>query len=194
MKKLNAMAICGILILLLLGCSINETAPQNPYRPVSYKNEVFEDGVMTEWILEEYQYDENGFQTGSRHYLYGILEETYIYENDAFGNILKVTKMSDDKTTVFDHKLTLDDHGRVLLEESYLDGVLCYTLEYTYDKNGNLTSEIYTTIENGIADAVRNKEMTYNRKGELIQEIRYQKDGSYIQHDYEDGKETNAYH
>lgn len=192
MKKQISLILIILLSLSFYGCSSKTESPKNPYRPVSYKSEVIRDGVLTEWILEEYQYDENGFQIGSLQYLYGILEETYIYENDEFGNILKVTSISDGKTTVFDHNLTLDDYGRILLQEVYTDDVLCYTMAYTYNKNGNVTSEIYTTMEDGAAEVIRNKEMTYNRKGERIREILRKADGSYIRYDYEDGKEVKA--
>jgi len=194
MRKLISVILSILLSLSLFGCSSKSETLENPYRPISYKSEFFEDGVLTGWDLAEYQYDENGFQTGSQEYRDGILKHTYIYENDSFGNILKVTSISDEKTTVFDHKLALDEHGHVLLQEAYTDGVLCFTLEYTYDKNGNVTSEIYTTMEDGNGEVIRNKEMTYNRKGQLTREIHHKKDGSYILFDYEDGKEIKASH
>ena len=191
MKKLTCLLLCTFL-LSLCACSAEDTGPENPYRAVSYKSEFLEDGVVTGWDLAEYQYDENGYKTESREYRDGILTQTYIYENDAFGNILRVTSISQDKTAVFDHKLTLDDHGRVLLEESYTGGTLCYTLEYAYDKNGNMTREVYTTMEDGVADVIRDREMAFDRQGRLIREINHEQDGSYLLYDYEDGKQTKT--
>lgn len=181
-------------LLLLSGCA-KTAEPKNPYRAVSYKSESIENGVVTFWDLAEYEYDENGYQTEFREYRNGILTQTNIYENDTYGNILRVTIISDGKTTVFDHNLVLDDTGRILLQEACSDGVLIYTMEYTYDKNGNATSEIYTSMNDGIAEIIRNKEMTYDHKGQLIREIHHNQDGSYLLHDYEDGKQikTSSY-
>ena len=178
-------------LFLLCGCAKTEE-PGNPYRAVSYKSETIENGVVTFVDLAEYDYDENGYQTEFREYRNGVLTQTNIYENDTFGNILKVTSISDGKTTVFDHNLILDDDGRILLQEASSEGVLLYTLEYTYDKNGNKTSEVYTTMKEGIAKIIRNMELTYDRKSQLIREIHHNKDGSYLLNDYKDGKQIKT--
>lgn len=192
MKNRIALILFLLFILSLQGCAVQTESPENPYRPISYKSEFFENGIVTSSYLSEYQYDENGFLAGTLEYRDGILNQTYIYENDTFGNILKVTSISDGKTTVFDHKLTLDEHGRVLLQEAYSEDVLFYTLAYTYDKHGNMTSELYTTIEDGAAEVIRSKEMVYNRNGVHVQTILNKMDGSYIRYDYENGKEIKA--
>lgn len=178
-------------LLLLCGCAKTQE-PENPYRAVSYKSETIENGVVTFVDLAEYDYDENGYQTESREYRNGVLTQTNIYENDTFGNILRVTIHSDGKTTVFDHNLILDDDGRILLQEASSEGVLLYTLEYTYDKNGNKTSEVYTHMEDGTPEVIRNMELTYDRERKLIREIHHNQDGSYLVNDYEDGKQVKT--
>lgn len=189
MKKLTVFLLS--VLLLLSGCAKTEYS-ENPYRAVSYKSETIENGVVTFLDLAEYEYDENGYQTEFREYRNGILTQTNIYENDTFGNVLSVTVISDGKTTVFDHNLVLDDTGRILLQEVCSDGVLIYTMEYTYDKNGNMTGEVYTTMNEGIEETIRNKEMAYDHKGQLIRETHHNQDGSYLLHDYEDGKQVKT--
>lgn len=189
MKKMTIWLFAALL--LLCGCDTT-TESENPYRAVSYKSESIENGVVTFVDLAEYEYDENGYQTESREYRNGIPTQTNLYENDAFGNILRVTTISDGKTTVFDHNLTLDDDGRILLQEAWSDSVLLYTLEYSYDKNGNKTSEVYTHMENGTPEEIRNMEMTYDGNGKLLREIHHNLDGSYLLYEYEDGKQVKT--
>lgn len=192
MKKQICLILSILLCFCLYGCSVQPETPENPYRAVSYKSETIEDGVVTFVDLAEYDYDENGYQTEFREYRNGVLTQTNIYENDTFGNILKVTSISDGKTTVFDHNLILDDDGRILLQEASSDGVLLYTLEYTYDKNGNKASEVYTHMEDGTPEIIRNMELTYDRKGQLIREIHHNQDGTYLLYDYEAGKQVKT--
>lgn len=192
MKKPLALLLSAILSLSLWGCSSEVEEQKNPYRPVSYKSEIFQDGVLTSYDLTEYHYDEHGFLSESLYYEGDVLKQTNIYQNDDFGNILTVTSISDDNTVLCENKLTLDDQNRVLRQEDYKDGVLSYTMEYTYDKDGNVTSEIYTVMKDGVEDHVRHKEMTYNRKGELIRTILRQRDSSYFRYDYENDRQVKV--
>jgi len=192
MKKMLILALSATLSLSFWGCSQKAEDPENPFRPVSYQNEFFENGVLTSHDRTEYHYNEQGFQTEGLMYENGVLMTTKQYEHDAFGNILRVTSTSEDGTTVHDINLTLDDQNRVLRSEESVDGVLSYIMEYTYDKNGNVLTETYTVMDNGVEDHVRHREMTYNRKGELIREILRSQDGTYTRYDYEDGKEVKA--
>lgn len=192
MKKLFALLLCAVLILCLCACSSKPEEQANPYRPVSYRNEYFENGVLTSQDLTEYRYDEQGFQIEAVYYEDGMQKRTNLYENDAYGNVLKVTSITDTSANLYENKLTLDDQNRVLRQEEYVDGVLSSTMEYSYDNQGNIASEIYTIMEDGTVTHVRHREMTYDRKGNLLREICTLNDGSYIQYDHKDGRRVKS--
>jgi TusA-related sulfurtransferase len=178
----------AVLCLAFRGCSQKTEEPENPFRPVSYQNEFFENGVLTSHDRTEYHYNEQGFQTEGLMFKNGVLTTTKQYEHDASGNILRVTSTTEDNTTVHDIHRTLDDQNRVLKTEESVNGILSYIMEYTYDKNGNVLTEIYTAMGSGTVDFIRHREMTCNRKGELIREILRNEDGTYTRYDYEDEK------
>lgn len=192
MKKILVLGLTALLSISLCACSKAEETFENPYRPVSYLNEYFQDGRLTGSDLSEYIYSENGLLIQSLLYKDGILASTNTNEYDEFGNLLRCTSESGEKTIIYENKLTLDDQGRILRQEDYKDGVLCSTLEYSYNKKGNVMSEIYTVLKVGKTDHVRHREMTYDRTGQLIREILRNIDGSYIRYDYEDGREVKA--
>ena len=192
MKKLLTLTLSAALCLSFLGCSQKAEEPENPYRPVSYQNEYYDNGSLTSLNHTEYRYNEQGFQTEALMFENGVLTTTKQYEHDALGNVLRVTSISEDAAEVHDINYTLDDRNRVLKMEESVDGVLSYIMEYTYDKNGNVLAETYTVMDNGVEDHVRHREMTYNRKGELIREIFRNEDGTYTRYDYEDGKKAKV--
>ena len=192
MKKYMILVFSALLCLSFWGCAQQTVEPENPFRPVSYQNEFFENGIRTSYDRTEYHYNEQGFRTEGLMFENGVLTTTTQYERDASGNILRVTSTAEDSTTVHDIHRTLDDQDRVLKLEESVDGVLSYITEYSYDKNGNILTEIYTAMGSGAVDFIRHREMTYNRKGELIREIFRNEDGTYTRYDYEAGEKAKA--
>lgn len=192
MKKIFALLLTAIFLLPLWGCSRESEDPTNPYRPVTYRNEYFEDGSLTSQDLTEYRYDEHGFLSETLFYQNDTLMQTNTYENDEMGNPLRITTVSDETTTLYENKLTLDDQGRILRQEDYTNGALTSTLDYTYTKDGNVATEIYTVMEEGSIVHIRHREMTYDRKGQLIREVLRNADGSYTLYAYDDGRKVKT--
>lgn len=194
MKKLFTLLLCAVLTLSLCACSSEPEEQENPYRPVSYRNEYFQDSILTSQDLTEYRYDEQGFQIEAVYYEDDVRKRTNLYENDAYGNVLKVTSITDTSTILYENKLTLNNQNRVLRQEEYVDGVLSSTMEYSYDNQGNIASEIYTIMEDGMVTHIRHREMSYDRKGNLLREICTLNDGIYIQYDFKDGQKVKSTH
>ena len=115
----------------------------------------------------DYEYDQNKRLVKT---LYnGSLNNEYEYDDK--GNLIKHTSWLG-KYPQFGYEYAYDDQGR-MIKEVVLRGnpdfnilELSYTTEYTYDKDGNMTSRTWT-YQNG---STTRTDYTYDKDGNLIRE------------------------
>ncbi len=139
----------------------------------------------------EYEYDQNKRLVKTSHN--GSL--TNEYEYDSKGNLIKHTSWSG-RYPQFGYEYAYDDQGR-MIREVVLRGnpefnvlEVSYTTDYTYDKDGNMTSKTWT-YSNG---STTRTDYVYDKDGNLIREEMgavvveyiYDKDGKILEEKYDD--------
>lgn len=189
-----------LLLLLFLFCTACAAEPEetpNSYREVSHTSEYLTDGVITGTDHYEYSYNDLGQLVLSIGYENGTETSRATLEYDEHGNMIRKVTVSEEGTSVLENKFTLDDHSRILRQESYTDGILTRIDEFTYDRQGNEISHSYTGKSAGHEDDVRHYTKTYDRKGNLTgQTLRWNFNNEYYIWEYENGLETKktTYH
>ena len=190
MKKMIAFVMAMTCVFSISGCGRTEKV-ENPYRIKTQIHETYYwDNTQT--IRTEYIYNEKGW-----------LIETQTYDNEEWwyttkfildenGNSHGCEKVAANGDIITEVMLTVDEQGRMLTSETYVNGELQETAEYGYNDNGQLSKRYNTAI--GIPGAENRAlyiDNTYDRDGNLIREdIRYepQNETSYNLYIYEKGQ------
>ena len=187
MKKIILLMVT--LLLFLSGCTAKEeTGPK--FIQTSCNQEFLTDGVVTGTDVDLYTYNDEGQAIYSERHQNGSLVSQTSWEYDAYGNPVRIiTEENGTVVQVTEYKNSLDEAGRILHQEMYMNGVLCSEDEYTYDEKGNeLTHEYNWYSEDEAISDWRKYTKTYNRKGELTQQtLHWNFNEEYIIWDYEDG-------
>lgn len=185
-------------------------------------NKVLTEGTADNYY--EYVYEADGFVVGQRQYRDGVLREIREYQHargmvagctkknfdkngnlssttvdtyDQYGNlILSQTDYEDESQNDYEdsYELTYDTKGNMLSYDFYRDGKFMYGYTYTYDEDGNRTSEradgelqyesVYTNNGQNVTTTVYRdgyevsgtREYTYDAQGNELHYIKY-KDG-----------------
>lgn len=190
MKKVIALVMAMVCVFSIAGCAKTEKV-ENPYRIKTQIHETYRlDSTQT--IRTEYIYDENGW-----------LVETQTYDNEEWwyttkfvldenGNNHGSEKVAANGDIITEVMLTVDEQGRMLTSESYVNGELQETTEYGYNDDGQLSKRYSTAIDMfGGENRILYIDNTYDRDGNLIREdIRYepQNETAYNLYIYEKGQ------
>lgn len=187
MKKIPAVfLLCASLLLILCGCSAAKE-PEQKFVVVACDYEYYDDGIVTRTERYSFTYNDAGFAVDSEHHEDGLLLSKESYEYDEFGNCVKIITESNDTVETSEFKYIMDDEGRVLRQETYRNGELCFVDEFTYDKKGNELTHDMTSYPKNEESDWRKYTKDYNQKGELIREtLHWNFNGTYIIWDYED--------
>lgn len=177
---------------------LDENAPHTVYKLVRMVS-LNENGIE-QWH-REYFYDADGFCTEEVEISNtGAVSYRHVNTPDASGNIAS-TLLTDSVGLSYTIQYEYDDQGRVVLQETYTDGVLTDKTEYTYDEQGNYLSikqyfggELamdysfsYTYNENGdqltrdeylFSELMNHVEMTYDDQGREISSVISMADGT----------------
>ena len=185
MKKM--LLLMAGLLLFLTGCTGQEEALP-VFITTAVHQEFLTDGVVTGTDDDFHTYNEDGLAIYSERHQDGTLFSKRSLEYDAQGNPVRITTEENGVVQVTEYKNSLDEAGRILRQEMYMDGKLCSADEYTYDKKGNeLTHEYNWFSEQEEMSDWRKYTKTYNRKGELTrQTLHWNFNEEYIVWDYED--------
>lgn len=182
-------ALCILLAATFLLCGCGKAKePGNPYR---LKQQILEryQGEETQTTRTEYIYDENGWLVETQTFHDDEWWFTTKFTRDASGNMLDSKSDYADGTQTEEVVLTMDDQGRMLTSESYLNGALDTTTECAYNGDGQITKRYSTYIDIlNDEDWISYADMTYDRKGNLIREdIRWEPNdnNSYTLFSYE---------
>ena len=177
------------LLLFLSGCTAKEeTGPK--FIQTACNQEFLTDGVVTGTDVDLYTYNDEGQAIYSERHQNGSLVSQTSWEYDAYGNPVRITTEENGTVVqVTEYKNSLDEAGRILRQEMYLNDTLTSVDVYTYDEKGNERTHEYNwySEDEAISDW-RKYTKTYNRKGELTQQtLHWNFNEEYIIWDYEDG-------
>ena len=187
MKSLFMRLLMTVLLVAFCGCSPKEeTVPT--FILIENDQEFLEDGVVTGTDNYTYTYNENGLAIYGERRQDGSLFSTTSWEYDEFGNPITITAKENGTVQISEYKNTLDEDGRILRQEMYLNGTLTSVDVYTYDEKGNeLTHEYDFFAEIEEMSDWRKYTKTYNRKGDLTQQtLHWNFNEEYIIWEYED--------
>ena len=157
-------------LMLLPGCE--KPKPENPYRLKTTTIEYYDrDQGTTLWEFEN-TYDENGWLVEKQEYQNSVADTKIVYDNDAYGNILRTTHIHTDGTQdVAEDKLTLDDQHRIIYSESTWNGAPQATIETAYNVDGQVTKLYINRIGAMNGEDIKSfVDRTYDRKGNLVRE------------------------
>ena len=190
MKKMIALVLALVCVCSVAGCAKTEKV-ENPYRIKTQIHETYHlDSTQT--IRTEYIYNEHGW-----------LVETQTYDNEEWwyttkfildenGNNHGCEKVAANGDIITEVMLTVDEQGRMLTSESYVNDELQETTEYGYNDDGQLSKRYSTAIDIfGGENRILYIDNTYDRDGNLIREdIRYepQNETAYNLYIYEKGQ------
>ena len=185
MKKLFICVLMTVLLLTFCGCSQKEeTAPT--FLITENNQEFLKDGVVTGTDNYTYTYNDDGLAIYSERHQDGFLYSTTSWEYDEFGNPVKITTEGNDGIEISEYKNTLDNDGRIIKEEVYINGELLSVAESTYDEDGNEVTYVYTSYWLGETDWHKVTK-TYDSKGKLICKTQHRNiSEEYIIWEYED--------
>jgi len=160
-----------LLLVAVLLCGCGKTAEvENPYRIKTQILETYRQD-KTETVRTEYIYDENGWLVETQTYDDEEWWYTTKFILDENGNSHGSEKIYADGTVMKEVMLTLDEQGRMLTSESYLNDELEKTTEYGYNDDGQITKWYITTIDMfGGENRTSYIDSTYDRDGNLIRE------------------------
>ena len=158
-----------LIAVLLCGCGKTEKV-ENPYR---IKTQIWESYQQdkTQTVRTEYIYDENGWLVETQTYDDEGWWYTTKFILDENGNSHGSEKIYADGTVMKEVMLTLDEQGRMLTSESYLNDELEKTTEYGYNDDGLIVKRNTTTIDMfGGENRTSYIDSTYDKHGNLIRE------------------------
>jgi len=160
-----------LLLVAVLLCGCGKTAEvENPYRIKTQILETYRQD-KTETVRTEYIYDENGWLVETQTYDDEEWWYTTKFILDENGNSHGSEKIYADGTVMKEVMLTLDEQGRMLTSESYLNDELEKNTEYGYNDDGQITKRYITTIDMfGGENRTSYIDSTYDRDGNLIRE------------------------
>lgn len=138
-KKLSALALAAVLVLSFSACS---PAPEPQYILTEFETTMYT-GDVHKTI---FHFDENWVQTGATVYVNGEVTQELVYELDEQGSLESITCTMDGETILEDYVNTYDDDGNLIRQETWQDGVLTATMDYTYDANGSRTSSVQNSL------------------------------------------------
>lgn len=176
-----------VLLLIFTGCSPKEESV--PIFIMTENNQEFlKDGVVTGTDCYTYTYNEDGLAIYGERHQDGSLFSTTSWEYDEFGNPVRITTKENDTVQISEYKNILDEDGRLLQQEVWVDDVRTSLREITYNQQGDeITHNATFWHADGEIDGWRKYTKTYNWKGELTQQtLHWDFNEEYIIWDYED--------
>ena len=189
MKKMIALVMAIACVLSIAGCAKTEKV-KNPYRIKTQIHETYRSDD-TQTIRTEYIYDENGWLVETQTYNNEEWWNTTKFILDENGNSHGSEQVAANGDTITEVMLTVDEQGRMLTSETYVNGELQETTEYGYNDDGQLSKQYSTAIGLGGENRILYIDNTYDRDGNLIREdIRYEpkNETSYNLYIYEKGQ------
>ncbi len=163
-----------------LSISRYKTSPEDSEGTLLSKEVYNEDGLKIEYVGYDY-------------YGSGEVDSKTAYEYDENGNLVKMTDLMGQKTV---HTYTYDENGNKTEETWSRENGQGQKTEFVYNEQGDVTEMKYYTPD-GTYDFSRTREYTYDDQGNITSEIGYEKytDGSADLHQFhvtskfnEDGK------
>lgn len=194
MRKILSLVLCAALLLTLPACAAKPEEPENPYRISSILQEYMDDSGNVNSIQHyDMTYNNAGQLIKQIITTDGVQTDEEIREHDEYGNIIRITKTTNESTQVTENQLTLDEAHRPLRIESYQEETLFSVEEFTYDKNGNVIFNMLTRWETDDTPDVFKNEYTYDHHGNMTERI-WTYNGSVYRWTYTDGKPTHRLH
>lgn len=180
---------CICLAALLMLSSCGQKAEEPRFVNTAMHQEFLEKGTVTGTYDYYSPVDDQGLVTGVETYTDGVLQFRSSFEYDKFGNTIRVTEEQDGIVKTAEYKNTLDEKGRVLRQEIWMDDTMTSFEEFTYDRNGNETSH-HQNYWNEAEEVFnwRIYTMAYDWKGNLKQkELNWDFNDEYTVWEYENG-------
>jgi len=185
MRKI--MLLMVVLLFILTGCSQKEESVPT-FVMTEYNQEFMKDGVVTGTDCYTYSYNEDGLAIYRERYQDGSLFSCTSWEYDDYGNPVRITMKENGTVQISEYKNILDEDGRILQQELWVDDVRTTFRKFTYNRQGDeITHNAIFWHTNGELDGERSSTKEYNWKGELIKEVLISDNGDQCISDYQDG-------
>lgn len=139
-KKFFVLVLAAVLALALSSCAAE---PEPKYILTEFETTIHFSNTVQKTV---FHFDENWVQTGATVYVNGEVSQEMAYELDEQGSLKSITYTVGGETIVEDYANTYDSDGNLIRQETWQNGELTGSVEYTYDADGNRTSSVQTNL------------------------------------------------
>lgn len=158
------------LVLMLAGCGEKVEDPK--FISTACHHEFLKNGVVTGTDDFFYTCNSQGLVTDGERWQDGLLTEQTHWDYDDMGNPIRITTEGTDTAQISEYKNALDDKGRIIRQETWVNGSLSMLREITYNRQGKETSHHLTSWYDWQEEPdEQSYTMTYDWKGNLSKQV-----------------------